>query len=335
MEAATIDASTNTNPLSQIAFINKDKKKKPYDVKIKNYNPDEPKISVNMKYSDKQRFRKYKTKTEPKLFSKIMIDEEDDIVKTIKKAFGIEDKKKLNYSDVETSGTPYYEEPQPQQPQEQEQRREIPNTPSNIGRVEGAIIAPKPRRPKNQASTSTEITSEIADPPQLSPGKMIALMALKKAEEFNKKNQLAEEAAKLKAQQEKERILELSRIAKDEQAKAKAIAEGTEYKSQATIDIENKIKEREKREQEILAKDPKTRTPEEKEIVKIVEGRNRLKELRRKTFEKRLTEFVGLTEKEKKVLEREFELTGFPPDVELSGRTPEERNKKAFWLLQK
>ena len=255
METVSSDASTNTNPLSQIAFFNKDKEKKPYDVKIKNYNPDEPKISVNMKYSDKQRFRKYKTKTEPKLFSKIMIDEEDDIVKTIKKAFGIEDKKKLNYTDVETSGTPYYEEPQPRQPQEQEQeqeqRREIQNTPSNIGRVEGTIIAPKPRRQKKSASASTEITSEIADPPQLSPGKIIAQMALKKAEEFNKKHQLAEEEAKIRAQQEKERILELSRIAKDEQAKAKAIAEGTEYKSQATIDTENKIKEREKREQEI------------------------------------------------------------------------------------
>ena len=235
METATIDASTNTNPLSQIAFINKDKEKKPYDVKIKNYNPDEPKISVNMKYSDKQRFRKYKTKTEPKLFSKIMIDEEDDIVKTIKKAFGIEDKKKLNYTDVETSGTPYYEEPQPQQPQVQPQeqdawasasaqRREIPNTPSNIGRVEGTIIAPKPRRPKKSDSASTEITSEIADPPQLSPGKMIVLMQLKKAEEFNKKHQLAEEEAKIRAQKEKERILELSRIAKEEQARDKILA---------------------------------------------------------------------------------------------------------------
>ena len=145
----------------------------------------------------------------------------------------------------------------------------------------------------------------------------------------------ADEEAKIKSQPERERLLELSRIAKDEQAKAKAIAEGTEYKSQATIDTENKIKEREKREQEILAKDPKKRTKEEREIVEIVEERNRLKELRRKTFEKRLTEFVGLTEKERKVLERDFELTGFPPDVELSGRTPEERNKKAFWLLQK
>jgi hypothetical protein len=154
-----------------------------------------------------------------------MIDEEDDIVKTIKKAFGIEDEKKLNYTDVETSGTPYYEEPQPQQPQEQEQeqRREIPNTPSNIGRVEGTIIAPKSRRPKNQASASTEITSEIADPPQISPGKMIVLMQLKKAEEFNKKHQLAEEEAKIRAQKEKERILERSRIAREEQARDKIL----------------------------------------------------------------------------------------------------------------
>ena len=38
-ENAKIDASTNTNPLSQIALINKETKKKPYDVKIKNYNP--------------------------------------------------------------------------------------------------------------------------------------------------------------------------------------------------------------------------------------------------------------------------------------------------------
>jgi len=45
MEINSVDAAVNTNPLSQIAVINKDKlKKKPYDVKIKNYNPNEPKI---------------------------------------------------------------------------------------------------------------------------------------------------------------------------------------------------------------------------------------------------------------------------------------------------
>ena len=38
-----------------------------------------------MKYSEKQKCRRYKTKTEPKLHSKIMVDEEDDSVNTIKK----------------------------------------------------------------------------------------------------------------------------------------------------------------------------------------------------------------------------------------------------------
>ncbi len=69
-------------------------------------------MSINIKYSDKQKYRRYKTKTEPKLFSKNMIDEED-IVDTIKKAFGIENKKNTNMTNVETSGVPYYEEPNP------------------------------------------------------------------------------------------------------------------------------------------------------------------------------------------------------------------------------
>jgi hypothetical protein len=91
-----MDKQTNTEPFSKVAVINKEAKKKPYDIKIKNNNPNEPKVKVNMKYSDKQRYRRYKTKTEPKLNSKIMIDEEDDIVNTIKKAFGIEPEKKKN-----------------------------------------------------------------------------------------------------------------------------------------------------------------------------------------------------------------------------------------------
>jgi hypothetical protein len=70
MEIQSVDAANNTIQLNQIALINTDKlKKKPYDVKIKNYNPNEPKIKANMKYSDKQRFRKYKPKTEPKLYT--------------------------------------------------------------------------------------------------------------------------------------------------------------------------------------------------------------------------------------------------------------------------
>ena len=84
METQTANATTNTNPLNNFNVINADKKKKPYDIRIKNNNPNEPKVYPNMKYTDKQRYRRYKTTIEPKLFSKLMIDEEDDIINTIK-----------------------------------------------------------------------------------------------------------------------------------------------------------------------------------------------------------------------------------------------------------
>ncbi len=131
MEINSVDAAVNTNPLSQIAVLNTDKlKKKPYDVKIKNYNPNEPKIKANMKYSDTQNFRRYKTKTEPKLFSKIMVDDEEELISKIRKEFGIKDTTKKNYSEVETSGIPYYEAPNPKEPeivnQQQPRMRERP-----------------------------------------------------------------------------------------------------------------------------------------------------------------------------------------------------------------
>ena len=85
VETISAPAGTNTNPFSQIGIINKEKKKIPHNITIKNNNPNEPKIQINMKYSDKQKYRRYKTKTEPKLFNNIMVDEEDDIVNTIKK----------------------------------------------------------------------------------------------------------------------------------------------------------------------------------------------------------------------------------------------------------
>lgn len=110
----TANAATNTDTFKQIGIINTDKtKKKPYDVKVKKLN--EPKIKPNILYSDKQNYRRYKTKTEPKLFSKIMVDDEEDLIAKIRKEFGIEDKTRKNYSEAETSGTPYYEEPNPTQ----------------------------------------------------------------------------------------------------------------------------------------------------------------------------------------------------------------------------
>ena len=108
------DVGTNTNPLNYVGIINTKNKKKPYNITFKNFNPNEPKINANMKYSDKQRYRRYKTKTEPKLFSKIMVDDEEDLIAKIRKEFGIEDKTRKNYSDVKTSDAQYYEKPNPE-----------------------------------------------------------------------------------------------------------------------------------------------------------------------------------------------------------------------------
>ena len=80
---ATTNADTNTDPQKMINVISTEKKKKPHNITIKNYNPNEPKVYPNMKYTEKQNYRRYKTKTEPKLYSRIMIDEEDDIINTI------------------------------------------------------------------------------------------------------------------------------------------------------------------------------------------------------------------------------------------------------------
>ena len=103
---ATANADTNKDPQKMINVINTEKKKKPHNITIKNYNPNEPKVYPNMKYTEKQNYRRYKTKTEPKLYSRIMIDEEDDIINTIKKAFGIEkeNKRKLSPSPASYSG---------------------------------------------------------------------------------------------------------------------------------------------------------------------------------------------------------------------------------------
>jgi hypothetical protein len=101
-ELTTREIGTNTiNP--QLGLFNLQQKKKPYDVKIKNFNPKEPKVKQNIKYSAKQNYRKYKSNVEPNLRSKIMIDEEDDMVNKIKKAFGMETTSKRNFTQTETN----------------------------------------------------------------------------------------------------------------------------------------------------------------------------------------------------------------------------------------
>ena len=102
----TETTGTNTLPVGNIGIVNLEQKKKPHNVNIKNYNPKEPKIKSNIKYSGKQSFRRYKTKTEPNLHSKIEINEDDDIVNKIKEAFGLKpNKENTNFTDVITAPT--------------------------------------------------------------------------------------------------------------------------------------------------------------------------------------------------------------------------------------
>jgi hypothetical protein len=124
---------TDPLPLNNIGLINSEQKEKPHNITIKNYNPNEPKRTPNMKYSDKQRYRRYKTKTEPTLLSKIQVNEEDDIINKIKEAFGIKpDIKNSNYSAPETSSVPFYKGVD-ETPVEQirVQRERIPARPAN------------------------------------------------------------------------------------------------------------------------------------------------------------------------------------------------------------
>ena len=89
------------SPSQNVNLVNLKEKKKPHNIQINN-NRKEPKVKANIKYSEKQNYRRYKTKTEPKLHSKILIDEGDDIINKIREAFG-EKKPNTNYAQVETA----------------------------------------------------------------------------------------------------------------------------------------------------------------------------------------------------------------------------------------
>jgi len=109
MSEETRDIDNPVKLLQKLILVaqNKDKDKKPHNIKIKNKNPKEPKIKEDKRFTAKQKYRVYKTKIEPKLHSKITIDEEDDIVAELKKAFDNRDKDTTNL--VDTSGLPEYE----------------------------------------------------------------------------------------------------------------------------------------------------------------------------------------------------------------------------------
>ena len=86
------------------------KEKKPHNIRIKNRNPNEPKIKPDTRYSEKQKYRIYKTKIEPNKLDKIKIDEEDDIVAKIREAFDKE-RKDTKSPLVEVAPNPYIEPP--------------------------------------------------------------------------------------------------------------------------------------------------------------------------------------------------------------------------------
>ena len=101
------EVETNTD-LSQIFnnlnISNLKDKKKPYDIKINNKSK-QPLVKPNTKYSSKHNYRRYKTNTEPKLLSKILVNEDDDMINKIRQSFGLKtDDKKTNYAEVETGG---------------------------------------------------------------------------------------------------------------------------------------------------------------------------------------------------------------------------------------
>jgi hypothetical protein len=169
-EIKRANAGTNTNPLNNIALIDGKKKKKPHNITIKYGN--EPKILKNMKYSDKQNYRRYKTKTEPKLHQSIKIDEEDDIIATIKKAFGIENKKNTNYfgpEDIKTSGAEYIPDPEPVE-------GEPMPYPDYIREQDPEIPAPETQA-RRRTPIATELTVPLVNPkPLTSAGKMDLLL---------------------------------------------------------------------------------------------------------------------------------------------------------------
>jgi hypothetical protein len=58
-----MDKETNAELFNKVAIINKETKKKPHNITIKNNNPNEPKINIDMKYSDNKNI----ADTKPKL----------------------------------------------------------------------------------------------------------------------------------------------------------------------------------------------------------------------------------------------------------------------------
>jgi len=101
----SIDINNTIKLFQKLVLNTQGKDKKPHNIKIKNNNPNEPKIMEDKRFTAKQKYRFYKTKIEPKLLNKITVDDIDDIVAELKKAFVNKDKD----TSVNTSDLPEHE----------------------------------------------------------------------------------------------------------------------------------------------------------------------------------------------------------------------------------
>ena len=99
------DISEKQNEMKKIpnfGFFDTKENTKPYNINIPKNNRKGRIIDPNLHYSDEQKFRIFKTKIEPKLLNKLQVTEDNDMVKQIKKAFGI-DNKEENPNEITTS----------------------------------------------------------------------------------------------------------------------------------------------------------------------------------------------------------------------------------------
>lgn len=94
--------------LKKLILNTEQSKQTPYDIKIKS-RIKEPKIVEDMRFTPKQKYRKYKTKIEPNLLNKVMIDEEDDVVAKLKEEFDSKNKQK-QMELIKTTEVPNYKQ---------------------------------------------------------------------------------------------------------------------------------------------------------------------------------------------------------------------------------
>jgi hypothetical protein len=110
----------------------------------------------------------------------------------LKKRSVLNQRKKRNYTDVETSGTPYYQEPNPIAREEPLKSYVADEDRLNFYDDDEVIARPaKPKTADLEPKTSREVTLDLALPPPISPGRLMAINFLKQADERKLKREAA------------------------------------------------------------------------------------------------------------------------------------------------